>query len=67
MTATNAQADVKKYELGKWKYAELRDTINTSCGKTLFGCFFMNAYDKYCCFLFVCFYFTYIYDRIQQS
>ncbi|XP_059369302.1 unconventional myosin-VI-like isoform X2 [Carassius carassius] len=31
MTATNAQADVKKYELSKWKYAELRDTINTSC------------------------------------
>lgn len=31
VTATNAQADVKKYELSKWKYAELRDTINTSC------------------------------------
>ena len=23
----------KKYDLTKWKYAELRDTINTSCGK----------------------------------
>ena len=22
----------KKYDLSKWKYAELRDTINTSCG-----------------------------------
>uniref|UniRef100_A0A671SSW3 Unconventional myosin-VI n=1 Tax=Sinocyclocheilus anshuiensis TaxID=1608454 RepID=A0A671SSW3_9TELE len=31
VTATNAQADVKKYELSKWKYAELRDAINTSC------------------------------------
>ena len=31
----------KKYDLSKWKYAELRDTINTSCdiellGKTMF-------------------------------
>lgn len=25
---------VKKYDLSKWKYAELRDVINTSCGKT---------------------------------
>ncbi|KAL1254279.1 hypothetical protein QQF64_016508, partial [Cirrhinus molitorella] len=31
VTATNAQADVKKFELSKWKYAELRDAINTSC------------------------------------
>ncbi|XP_058611319.1 myosin VIa isoform X4 [Onychostoma macrolepis] len=31
VAATNAQVDVKKYELSKWKYAELRDTINTSC------------------------------------
>ncbi|XP_048062144.1 myosin VIa isoform X3 [Megalobrama amblycephala] len=31
VTATNAQAEVKKYELSKWKYAELRDVINTSC------------------------------------
>ncbi|KAG1927316.1 unconventional myosin-VI [Pimephales promelas] len=31
VTATNAQVDVKKYELSKWKYAELRDAINTSC------------------------------------
>ena len=23
----------KKHDLSKWKYAELRDTINTSCGK----------------------------------
>ena len=22
-----------KYDLAKWKYAELRDTINTSCGE----------------------------------
>ncbi|XP_063079267.1 myosin VIa isoform X2 [Engraulis encrasicolus] len=26
-----AAANVKKYELSKWKYAELRDAINTSC------------------------------------
>lgn len=23
----------KKYDLSKWKYADLRDTINTSCGE----------------------------------
>lgn len=23
----------KKYNLNKWKYAELRDTVNTSCGE----------------------------------
>lgn len=23
----------KKFDLGKWKYAELRDAINTSCGR----------------------------------
>ena len=23
----------KKYDLSKWKYAELRDAINTSCGE----------------------------------
>ena len=27
------QQTAKKYDLGKWKYAELRDTINTSCGE----------------------------------
>lgn len=27
-------AGVRKYDLSKWKYAELRDVINTSCGKT---------------------------------
>lgn len=31
--ATKAAAGVKKYDLSKWKYAELRDVINTSCGK----------------------------------
>ena len=25
----------KKYNLTKWKFAELRDTINTSCGKLI--------------------------------
>jgi myosin-6 len=25
----------KKYDLQKWKYAELRDAINTSCGELL--------------------------------
>jgi hypothetical protein len=28
-----AEALQKKYDLTKWKYAELRDTINTSCGQ----------------------------------
>ena len=27
------EAARKKYNLTKWKFAELRDTINTSCGK----------------------------------
>ncbi|XP_046847293.1 LOW QUALITY PROTEIN: unconventional myosin-VI-like [Xenia sp. Carnegie-2017] len=29
--AVNKNAKDKKYDLSKWKYAELRDTINTSC------------------------------------
>ncbi|XP_064412568.1 unconventional myosin-VI isoform X2 [Latimeria chalumnae] len=29
--ATKAAAGTKKYDLSKWKYAELRDAINTSC------------------------------------
>ncbi|XP_048841046.1 myosin VIa isoform X2 [Brienomyrus brachyistius] len=29
--ATKAASGAKKYELSKWKYAELRDAINTSC------------------------------------
>ncbi|XP_041105442.1 myosin VIa isoform X3 [Polyodon spathula] len=29
--ATKAAVGSKKYELSKWKYAELRDAINTSC------------------------------------
>ncbi|MED6260540.1 Unconventional myosin-VI, partial [Ataeniobius toweri] len=29
--ATKAAANTKKFELSKWKYAELRDAINTSC------------------------------------
>lgn len=29
--ATKAAAGSKKHDLSKWKYAELRDTINTSC------------------------------------
>ncbi|XP_023380871.1 unconventional myosin-VI [Pteropus vampyrus] len=33
--ATKAAAGTKKHDLSKWKYAELRDTINTSCGKCL--------------------------------
>lgn len=33
--ATKAAAGTKKYDLSKWKYAELRDTINTSCGKCM--------------------------------
>ena len=31
--ATKAAAGGKKYDLSKWKYAELRDVINTSCGE----------------------------------
>lgn len=31
--ASKAAAGAKKYELSKWKYAELRDAINTSCGE----------------------------------
>lgn len=33
--ATKAAAGTKKHDLSKWKYAELRDTINTSCGKCI--------------------------------
>ncbi|XP_010769553.1 myosin VIb [Notothenia coriiceps] len=33
--ATKAAAGVKKYDLSKWKYAELRDVINTSCAPRL--------------------------------
>ncbi|CAJ0929269.1 unnamed protein product [Ranitomeya imitator] len=29
--ATKSAANVKKHDLSKWKYAELRDAINTSC------------------------------------
>lgn len=35
--ATKAAAGTKKHDLSKWKYAELRDTINTSCGKLVCG------------------------------
>lgn len=31
--ASKAAANAKKFELSKWKYAELRDAINTSCGE----------------------------------
>uniref|UniRef100_A0A8C1Q9Y9 Unconventional myosin-VI n=1 Tax=Cyprinus carpio TaxID=7962 RepID=A0A8C1Q9Y9_CYPCA len=31
MQANKVAAEVKKYDLSKWKYAELRDAINTSC------------------------------------
>merc|ERR1719466_435353 len=31
VTAHREAAANKKYDLSKWKYAELRDTINTSC------------------------------------
>ncbi|XP_054617381.1 unconventional myosin-VI-like isoform X6 [Dunckerocampus dactyliophorus] len=31
LQASKAAAGAKKYELSKWKYAELRDAINTSC------------------------------------
>uniref|UniRef100_A0A3P8V144 Unconventional myosin-VI n=1 Tax=Cynoglossus semilaevis TaxID=244447 RepID=A0A3P8V144_CYNSE len=33
LQASKAAAGTKKYELSKWKYAELRDAINTSCGE----------------------------------
>ena len=32
----------KKYDLSKWKYAELRDTINTSCDIELLEVIFIN-------------------------
>ncbi|XP_055005724.1 unconventional myosin-VI-like [Boleophthalmus pectinirostris] len=32
--ASKAAAGTKKHELSKWKYAELRDAINTSCGES---------------------------------
>ena len=36
---TNGVKTVKKHDLSKWKYAELRDTINTSCDiELLEGC-----------------------------
>ena len=41
----------KKYDLSKWKYAELRDTINTSCGMynvdSLNSHFITNVYTGY--------------------
>ena len=33
MRAMQQAAANKKYDLQKWKYAELRDAINTSCGE----------------------------------
>lgn len=32
----------KKHDLSKWKYAELRDAINTSCGKAKFASLCIN-------------------------
>lgn len=29
--STNIEQPPSKYDLSKWKYSELRDTINTSC------------------------------------
>lgn len=29
--STNIEQPTGKYDLSKWKYSELRDTINTSC------------------------------------
>ena len=37
----------KKYDLSKWKYAELRDTINTSCDIELLGEFFFYKTFKF--------------------
>ena len=34
----------KKYNLSKWKYAELRDTINTSCDLELLEVKFIHIY-----------------------
>ena len=31
--AGKQQQTTKKHDLSKWKFPELRDTINTSCGK----------------------------------
>lgn len=38
-------AALKKFDLTKWKYAELRDAINTSCGK-LCHCLVANSFCK---------------------
>ena len=37
VTAQREAAANKKFDLSKWKYAELRDTINTSCDIELLG------------------------------
>ena len=42
VTAQREAAASKKYDLSKWKYAELRDTINTSCDIELLGETTMN-------------------------
>ena len=34
----------KKHDLAKWKYAELRDAINTSCGKKINITFFIFSF-----------------------
>lgn len=66
VTATNAQVDVKKYELSKWKYAELRDAINTSCGRKAFV--FFSTFEQNM-FGFICFCISMenVYDGIQSK
>lgn len=55
--ASKAAANAKKFELSKWKYAELRDAINTSCGEL-----FLTEPSSELCISFVevlCFYSLY--------
>lgn len=41
---TKEQEDArKKYNLNTWKYAELRDTINTSVGESMSACTYLHS------------------------
>jgi len=42
--STNIEQPPGKYDLSKWKYSELRDTINTSCDIELLE---VNLKSKY--------------------
>lgn len=50
--AFQQKAANKKYDLSKWKYAELRDAINTSCGKLAIPVYFAVHNDGTGLFVF---------------